>query len=169
MSDAPGPSCHPIYSGRQTCGRTSRYHTGGRSHRISHPPPFCCMLALIFTARRIQPFLFFSSSTVKYIEFVYQRINHFPSLVGHFYFYFIFSRGKIPVSVTAPRFEFTPRRQKASRLQTEPWGRATAPRYLKRSIYNCVLSGFQVSLFSLGTVDVASGVLCLVCSLGYPT
>ena len=22
-------------------GRTSRGHTGGRSHRISHPPPFC--------------------------------------------------------------------------------------------------------------------------------
>ena len=30
--------CHPIYSGRQVCGRTSRGHTGGRSHRISHPP-----------------------------------------------------------------------------------------------------------------------------------
>ena len=40
-----GPSsvyvcCHPIYSGRQTCGRTSRGHTGGRSHRI-FPPSFC--------------------------------------------------------------------------------------------------------------------------------
>ena len=23
-------------------GRTSRGHTGGRSHRISHPPSFCC-------------------------------------------------------------------------------------------------------------------------------
>ena len=32
--------CHPIYSGRQICGRTSRGHTGGRSHRIS-PPSFC--------------------------------------------------------------------------------------------------------------------------------
>ena len=31
---------HPIYSGRQLCGRTSRGHTGGRSHRIS-PPSFC--------------------------------------------------------------------------------------------------------------------------------
>ena len=27
--------CHPIDSGRQTCGRTSRGHTGGRSYRIS--------------------------------------------------------------------------------------------------------------------------------------
>ena len=31
----------PIYSGRQAYGRTSRGHTGGRSHRISHPPSFC--------------------------------------------------------------------------------------------------------------------------------
>ena len=33
--------CHPIYSGRQTCGCTSRGHTGGRPHMISHPPSFC--------------------------------------------------------------------------------------------------------------------------------
>ena len=34
--------CHPIYSGHQACGRTNRGHTtGGRSHRISHPPSFC--------------------------------------------------------------------------------------------------------------------------------
>ena len=33
--------CHPIYSGRQVvCGRTSRGHKSGRSHRIS-PPSFC--------------------------------------------------------------------------------------------------------------------------------
>ena len=34
-------------------GRTSRGHTGGRSHRIFNPPS----RALIFIARRIQPFL----------------------------------------------------------------------------------------------------------------
>ena len=33
--------CYPICSGRQTYGRTSRGHTGGRSHGISHPPSFC--------------------------------------------------------------------------------------------------------------------------------
>ena len=33
--------CHPIYSGHQVCGRTSRGHTGGRSHMLSHPPSFC--------------------------------------------------------------------------------------------------------------------------------
>ena len=36
-------------------GRTSRGHTGERSHRIS-PPPFCGA-CLYFLARRIQPFL----------------------------------------------------------------------------------------------------------------
>ena len=46
-------------------GRTSRCHTGGRSHRIFHPPSFCG--ALIFLARRIQPFL---SLVDREVEFV---------------------------------------------------------------------------------------------------
>ena len=33
--------CHPIYSGPQTCGCTSRGHTGERSNMISHPSSFC--------------------------------------------------------------------------------------------------------------------------------
>ena len=37
-------------------GRTSRGLTGGRSHRIFHPPSFCGA-CFIFLARRIQPFL----------------------------------------------------------------------------------------------------------------
>ena len=37
-------------------GRTSRGYTGGRSHRISHPPS-SAVRAFIFLARRIQPFL----------------------------------------------------------------------------------------------------------------
>ena len=52
--------CHLFYSGHQICGRTSRGQTGGRSQRIS-PPSFCgaCLnfSALIFLARRVQPFL----------------------------------------------------------------------------------------------------------------
>ena len=48
-------------------GRTSRGHTGGRSHRISHPPPFCGA-CLNFSREKIQPFL--SPSTVK-SNFVY--------------------------------------------------------------------------------------------------
>ena len=42
--------CHPIHSGRHTCGRTSRGHTG-----FLHLPP--AVLASIFIARRIQPSL----------------------------------------------------------------------------------------------------------------
>ena len=37
-------------------GRTSRGHTGGSSHRITHPPSFCGACALMFLARGIQPF-----------------------------------------------------------------------------------------------------------------
>ena len=39
-------------------GRTSRGHTGGRSHRISLIHLHFAVLALIFLSRRIQPFLF---------------------------------------------------------------------------------------------------------------
>ena len=42
--------CHHIYFGRQTCGRTSRVHTGSLH-------PSSAVLALIFLARRTQPFL----------------------------------------------------------------------------------------------------------------
>ena len=45
--------CHPVYSGRQTCGRTSRGHAEGRSHKIS-PPSLCGACALNVIARRIQ-------------------------------------------------------------------------------------------------------------------
>ena len=47
---------HPIYSERQTCGRASRGHTGGRSHRVSRHL-LSAVRALIFLARRIQPSL----------------------------------------------------------------------------------------------------------------
>ena len=40
--------CHPNYCGRQTCGRTSRGHTG-----FLDPPSK--VFALMFIARRIQP------------------------------------------------------------------------------------------------------------------
>ena len=36
-------------------GCISRGHTGGRSHRISHPPS--AVHAFIFLAKRIQPFI----------------------------------------------------------------------------------------------------------------
>ena len=48
--------CHPIYSGRQSCRRTIRRHTGGRSHRISPRLP-SAVLVVFFLAGRIQPSL----------------------------------------------------------------------------------------------------------------
>ena len=96
--------CHPIYSGRQTCERTSRGYTGGRSHRIS-PPSFCGACLDFFSREGFsRPF---PSATVK-SNFVYPRNNHSP-LVGH--------------RVTPPRFELTSQRQKVSRLPTVPPGR----------------------------------------------
>ena len=67
-----------IYSVRQTCGRTSRGHTGGRSHRIS--PDFFCGACLNFLSREgfSRPF---PSSTVL-SNFVYPRNNCSP-FVGH--------------------------------------------------------------------------------------
>ena len=58
-------------------GRTSRVHTGGRSHRIFHPPSFCGACLSFST---------FPSSTVK-SDFVYSRFNR-PQLVEHFFFFF---------------------------------------------------------------------------------
>ena len=41
-------------------------HTGGRSHRISHPPSFCGA-CLNFLARRIQPFLSLIDREVEFL------------------------------------------------------------------------------------------------------
>ena len=61
--------CLPIYSGRQACGRTSRGHTGFLFLLPS------AVLALIFLAKRIQPFL---SLVDRDIEFSVLR----PSFMG---------------------------------------------------------------------------------------
>ena len=77
--------CHrPIYSGRQVvCGRTSRGHTGGRSHRTSPPPS--AVLALIFLARRIQPFLSLVDCEVETNELLI--VLH---MLGAFFAFFVF-------------------------------------------------------------------------------
>ena len=103
--------CHPIYSGRQTCGRTGRGQTG-----FLHLPS--AVLALIFLARRIQPFL---SVVDREVEFCVPT-NYLFSTCWAFSILF-FLCGKIPVRVTAPRFELTSQRQKVSRLPKEPPGR----------------------------------------------
>ena len=64
------------------CGRTSRGHTGGRSHKIS-PPSFCgaCLNFLLREGfSRLSP-----SSTVK-LNFVYPQINRFL-LVGYLFIF----------------------------------------------------------------------------------
>ena len=107
--------CHPIYSGRQTCGRTRRGHTG-----FLHFPS--AALALIFIARRIQPPLSLVDREVE----------------------LLCTHELIPVRVTAPRFELTSQRQKVSRLPTEPPGQPCSDIYdiLTRPCLLKVLSKF---------------------------
>ena len=77
--------CHPTYSGRQTapfrlsCGRTSRSHTTGRSHRRVFPPSFCG--ASVNDLLREGFSRLFTSSTVM-SNFVFPRHNR-STLVGH--------------------------------------------------------------------------------------
>ena len=105
----------PIYSGLQACGRTSRGHTGGRSHRISHPPSFCGACLNFFSRQGFS--CSFLTSTVKW-NFVFLRCNR--SLLVGFFFSFSFLRGKIPVTGIRTH---VPKCQKVSRLPTEPPGR----------------------------------------------
>ena len=70
-------------------GRTSRGHTGGRSHRISHTG-FLIHLpsavhALIFLARRIQPSLSLVDREVEFCELTVSSFS--TTLVGHFFFF----------------------------------------------------------------------------------
>ena len=89
-----------------SAGVTQEGHTGFLIHLPS------AALALIFIARRIQPFL---SLVDREVEF---RV-----LTGQLFSTCWAFLGKIPVRVTAPRFELTSQRQKVSRLPTEPPGR----------------------------------------------
>ena len=82
--------CQPIYSGRKTCGRTSRSHTGGRSHRVS-PPSFCD--ACLNFCREKDLAGSFPSSTVKSI-FVYPRIKIVLHYLLGIYFYLFFREEK---------------------------------------------------------------------------
>ena len=116
--------CHLISFGRRTYERTSRGHTGGRSHRRKVTQDFStfflrCLPSFLSREGFSRPF---PSSTVK-SNFVYPRINRSP-LVGHdfFIFYFLFFV-KIPVRVTAPRLELTSQRQRVSTLPIQPPGR----------------------------------------------
>ena len=65
-------------------GRTSPGHTGGRSHRISHPPSFA-VRAFIFLARRIQPII---SLVDREVEFCVPTIKIVLHPLGIFFFVF---------------------------------------------------------------------------------
>ena len=88
----------PIHSGHiKFIGRTSRGHTGGRSHRISHPPflihLLSAMRALIFLARRIQPVL---SLVDREVDFLCTNDLIVLHPLGIFILFFIFLVRKIP-------------------------------------------------------------------------
>ena len=105
-------------------------HTGFLIHLPS------AVLALIFFARRIQPFL----------SLVDREVEFCVLLVWHF-----FMRKKIPVRVTTPRFELTSQRQTVSRLPIEPQGRSalySSTRLTKsRDIYDHIGSSEEMIVY----------------------
>ena len=113
--------CHSIYSGRRACGRTSRGHTGEWSHIISPPPS--AVLALMFIARSIQLSLSLVYREVESLCTHKLVVLHLLGIILFYLFAYLFLREKIPVRVTAPRFELTSQCQKVSRLPPEPSGR----------------------------------------------
>ena len=80
------------------------------------------VLASVFLARRIQPLLSLVDREVEFCVLTNQSFSTYWT----FFIYFLlfhFLSGKIPVRVTAPRFDPTPQRPKVSRLPTVPPGR----------------------------------------------
>ena len=106
-------------------GRTSRGHTGGRSHRISHPPStFPAVRALILLARRIQPFL---SLVGREVEFCVLTIQSFSTRWAFLVLFFSFLVRKIPFA----GIELTSQRVRGLRGTSELPGRPViCSRYL---------------------------------------
>ena len=106
--------CHPIYSGRQTCRRTSRGHTGRSSPRIS--PPFSCGACLNFYREK--------DSTVPFLRRPWSRILcTYELIILHLslgiIFIFYFFRGEKSQCVWLHRDSNSFQRQKVSRLRTD--------------------------------------------------
>ena len=88
---------------------------------ISHPPSFCGACLYFFIARRIQPLVPLVDDVKSNFGLPHESIV--LHLLGMFYFIYLFIYllwRKIPVRVTAPKFELTSQRQNVSRLPTEP-------------------------------------------------
>ena len=75
-------------------GRTSRAHTGGRSHRIFIPLP-SAVLAFIFLARRIQPFLSLVDREVEFLGTNDLIVLYLLGII--FIFIYVFFSEKNPV------------------------------------------------------------------------
>ena len=88
---------HPIQSGRQTCGRSGRGHTG-----FLHLP--FAVLAYVFIARMTQPALSLVDREVEFLCAHELIVLHWLGMV-FIYIYIFFLGGIIPVRVTATRFE----------------------------------------------------------------
>ena len=69
--------CHPIYSGRQVCGRTSRGHT------VFLHLPSAVLAFILLVAKTIPPSL---SPVDREVEFCVLTIFNRSPLVGHIYF-----------------------------------------------------------------------------------
>ena len=112
---------------RLACGRTSRGHTGGRSHIIS-PPSFC---GDYLTFSRDKYSVHFPCRLRNRMLFTHELIV--LHLLGILYIIYIWGGGgKILVCVTAPGFERSSQRQKLSRLPTNH--RAGRPVCIKHQI-----------------------------------
>ena len=97
-------------------GRTSRGHTGGRSHRIFHPPSFCG--ECLNFSRENDCSHSFSSSTVKSNLCTNDLIV--LHLLGIFFFFFFLVRKNSRL----PRFELMSQRVRSYEFTSELPGRA---------------------------------------------
>ena len=88
-------------------GRTSRGHTGGRSHRISHPPSFCS--ACLNFSREKDSAIPFPGRPWSRISCTNERFNR-SSLFGHFLIILYIFLILCEKNYQLPRFELTSRR-----------------------------------------------------------
>ena len=119
--------------------------------------PFA-VLALIFIARRIQPFL---SLVDREVEILCTNELIVLHLMGIFFFFFVRKD-----RATALRLELTPQRQNVSRLPTKPPGRPTGTLcrcllpvpYTSESIVYCILRSCYLLVIPLGykSINLAS-------------
>ena len=95
-------SCHPIYPGRHIRGRTSRGHTGGRSHRISPPSFYGACLNFYREKESAVPFPRRPCSRILCTHELIDR----SALLGHFFFFFCERKNSSSCDCTEIRTHF---------------------------------------------------------------